>query len=106
MFFNVNDLFNHLFNFDRNDYIRKEWTPEKEGEFKIESGEDENGKWERKSWKSTDGTSSYVSYMKVSSPKQIETEEELKKQLQEAVEKQEFERAAKLRDKISHLKSK
>lgn len=74
------------------------------GDTKNESGIDENGQWTKSTYTSEDGTISYTSFVRVGDGYSVNTKqgklEELKSQLEILVQKQEFEKAAELRDKI------
>ena len=81
-----------------------------DGETKNEAGIDENGEWSKTSYTSKDGSISYTSFIRVgdSSPVKQKNDkiEELKKNLENAINEQEFEKAAELRDRIKLLEKK
>lgn len=100
-FYNINRLLRELNTFDDSFF---ESNKHLSGDEKIESGNDENGEWEKKTFISDDGMFSYSFFTKRSgSKKELDTISGLKKQLNLAVEMQEFERAVELRDKIKKL---
>jgi protein-arginine kinase activator protein McsA len=74
---------------------------------KTEHGEDSGGKWTKQTCTSQDGTYQVVSIYRNSSAgaksKNSDQVLELKKQLEQCVESQEFEKAAELRDKIKSI---
>ena len=91
------DLFSHY------NYLR---TPK--GETKNESGNDELGEWSKTTFSSEDGSMSYTTFVRhnlheypISSKK--DKLYELKQDLEKHIEKQEFEKAAELRDRIKLL---
>ncbi len=103
-----------------------------ENELDIESGEDENGKWESKSWTSPDGSMGYKAFSRFSTPEDLNGEdlmadlfqryqgvrskkydaqqlkefkiEKLQKALDSAVEREDYEKAAELKKTIDKLK--
>lgn len=100
-FYNINRLLRELNTFDDSFF---ESNKHLSGDEKIESGNDENGEWEKKTFISDDGMFSYSFFTKRSeNKKELDTISGLKKQLDLAVETQEFERAVELRDKIKKL---
>jgi len=83
----------------------------------IERGEDETGEWEKSSWKSPDGSSSFNSYSRSSfynpfegkvnfkqNPEDIDTVKLLENKLNKAIMDENYESAAKIRDLINNLK--
>lgn len=87
------------------------------GNMNTESGVDENGEWEKRSWLSPDGTSSFTSYTRNSfynpsdsNVKFMDKSEEmgtiklLEKKLNESIDREDYESAAKIRDLIKSLK--
>lgn len=83
----------------------------------TESGTDENGQWEKRSWSSPDGKSSFSSYTRNSfynpfegkvkfkdDSEELDTIKLLKENLNKAVIKEDYESAAKIRDLIKSLK--
>jgi protein-arginine kinase activator protein McsA len=77
------------------------------GKKNVESGNDENGSWTKESFVSEDGSFQVTTIYKTSSETNKPSSEtlDLKKQLESAVEKQDYESAAKLRDKIKSIES-
>jgi hypothetical protein len=101
-------------------------------ELDLEGGEDENGKWETKSWTSPDGSMSYKAFSRFSTPEDLNGEdlmsdlfqryqgvrpkkydaqqlkefkiEKLQKALNSAVEKEDYEKAAELKKMIDRIK--
>jgi protein-arginine kinase activator protein McsA len=72
----------------------------------VESGDDENGSWTKESFVSEDGSFQVTTIYKTSDNNKPSGETwDLKKQLESAVEKQDYESAAKLRDKIKSIES-
>lgn len=78
------------------------------GKRKIESGTDENGDWTKESFTSNDGTYMVTTVIRGNTnynktkPENNKTHN-LKVELERAVEEQEFEKAAKLRDQIKSI---
>jgi protein-arginine kinase activator protein McsA len=77
------------------------------GKKNVESGNDENGSWAKESFVSEDGSFQVTTIYKTSSETNKSSSEtlDLKKQLESAVEKQDYESAAELRDKIKAIES-
>jgi excinuclease UvrABC helicase subunit UvrB len=100
-FYNLNRLFKE-FDFLDESLLNK---PHLKGKEKVESGTDENGEWERKTYVSDTGlfTYTYTTRKYNTNKKSTNEIESLKKELNECVEKQEFEKAVELRDKIKKL---
>ena len=78
------------------------------GKSNVENGNDENGKWTKESFISDDGSYSITTIVRTNTegikPEVSNTKlDQLKKELSIAVEGQEFETAAKLRDQIKSL---
>lgn len=77
------------------------------GKNTIKNGTDENGDWTKETYTSEDGMIQITSFIRTSGlggPQEEKNElKSLKKQLQKAVENQEFETAVELRDKIKSL---
>jgi excinuclease UvrABC helicase subunit UvrB len=73
----------------------------------VKHGADENGNWKKETYSSNDGMIQITSFVRTSeggeSKKDTNSLESLKKQLQRAVQNQEFEQAVELRDKIKTL---
>lgn len=75
------------------------------GESKTEKGTDEFGDWVKQTFTSKDDSYRISTFYRTTSNKSINSvTKDLQKQLDECVEKQEFEKAAELRDKIKALK--
>ena len=79
---------------------------------KEEKGSDENGEWTKTTYSTPDGSFRYhvITTLTNGSPKQKgkkadDTISKLKQELNEYVEKQEFEKAAELRDKIKKFEA-
>jgi excinuclease UvrABC helicase subunit UvrB len=96
-FHNLNRLFKDLDSFDDLFFER----PNLKGKEGVQSGTDEQGEWERKTYVSDTGLFSYSFLTRKSKP--IDELSSLKTELDEVVEKQDFERAVELRDKIKNL---
>lgn len=79
------------------------------GETKKESGTDSNGEWTKETFTSKDGSYQVTSYVRTynstSKPKESDELTSLRKELDLAVESQEFEKACDLRDKIKNLEA-
>lgn len=95
MFNELNSMFN-----DNQFYVT--------GKRKVEHGNDDNGEWTKESFTSNDGMYSMTTIIRnnsnVSNPSKSNTKvNSLKSELEKAVEEQEFEKAAKLRDQIKSL---
>lgn len=78
------------------------------GETKTEKGQDSNGEWVKQTFASNDGTYKITSFVRTSkftsqSPSLATKIGDLKAELEACVEKQDFEKAAKLRDKIKSI---
>lgn len=73
---------------------------------KTEKGEDEMGSWQKQSYSSEDGSYNVVTFYRTYGvPKNQKSVESLKKELESCVEKQEFEKAAELRDRIKNIEN-
>lgn len=78
-------------------------------ENKTETGKDSNGEWLKQTFTSKDGSYKVTTFMRTSGKIPVTKQDlttkigDLKSQLEVCVEKQEFEMAAKLRDKIKSL---
>jgi len=73
------------------------------GDVKNEEGEDENGKWSKQTFSSKDGSVQMVTFSRkfgTDTNTKNKGIDKLKIELEECVEKQEYERAAELRDQI------
>ena len=78
------------------------------GKKNVESGDDKNGKWKKETFISDDGTYQVTTlYQYTDEPTTVETDETftLKTQLSDAVEIQDYETAAKIRDQIKKIES-
>ena len=99
-FHNLNRLFKDL---DSIEDFFKEINPQS-GKEQVQKGNDENGEWERRTYVSDTGLFSYSFLIRKSdNSKSIDEISKLKYELNESVEKQDFERAVELRDKINKL---
>lgn len=74
------------------------------GKKNVESGDDEDGTWTKETFISDDGSYQITSIYRYSGEKPKETND-LQHQLDIAVEKQDYETAAKLRDQIKNIES-
>ena len=105
--FNFNDLFS---DFDSlfGDFNSFNSPLMVRGKKNVESGDDENGTWTKETFTSDDGSYQITSIYRYNgnTTKKDSTEvSELKQQLESAVEKQDYETAAKLRDQIKSIES-
>jgi excinuclease UvrABC helicase subunit UvrB len=98
-FNNLNRLFRDLNSFDE---FFDDLTHIKDKE-QIQTGKDENGEWERRTYVSDTGLFSYSFLTRKSSSEKLDELYTLKNMLDDAVEKQDFEKAVELRDKIKKL---
>ncbi len=96
-FHNLNRLFKDLDSFDDLFFER----PNLKGKESVQSGTDEQGEWERKTYVSDTGLFSYSFLTRKSKP--VDELSLLKTELDEVVKNQDFERAVELRDKIKNL---
>ena len=99
LFNEFDTLFNSLLNQDP--FIFK-------GKTKKENGKDENGDWSKETFTSEDGMIQFTTifrstYGNTPQPAEQNTLDRLRKELQNAVNLQEFEKAVELRDKIKNL---
>ena len=99
LFDEFDNLFNSLLNQDP--FVLK-------GKTQKELGKDEKGDWSKETFTSEDGmiqfTTIFRSTQGTNQPaKELTNLEKLKKELQKAVDQQEFEKAVELRDKIKNL---
>ena len=99
LFNEFDNLFNSLLNQDP--FIFK-------GKTQKENGKDENGDWSKETFTSEDGMIQFTTifrstYGKTPQPEEQNTLERLRKELQNAVNLQEFEKAVEIRDKIKNL---
>lgn len=103
--FNFNDLFSE---FDSLFGSMNSFNPQMivRGEKNVESGEDENGTWTKETFTSEDGTYQYTSIYRFNGKGNTKDNSEitqLKQQLNSCIEKQDYETAAELRDKIKTI---
>lgn len=106
--FNLNDLFSEFGSafsdfgsFDTNPLMVR-------GKKNVESGDDENGTWTKETFTSDDGMYQVTSIYRYSGNPTKEKSNEvnvLERELKEAIEKQDYETAAKLRDQIKSIES-
>ena len=95
----------------------KEMFKNIEDNLNIEKGGDDNSEWEKRTWKSPDGSSSYSSFSRNSfynpfdgkvkfkeNTDEIDTIQLLEKKLNKSIENEKYEDAAKIRDLINSLK--
>jgi len=96
------DLFNLLSNENLMTNSPKEGDPN----WTKTTEEFQNGDFitKKETWTSTDGTSTFVKTYTESKSKRLEDVKVLESQLKKAVDSEEYEMAAKLRDKINELK--
>ncbi len=98
LFGNFNRFFKDLESLDE---LFKEFTPKNE---KTQTGSDDKGEWERRSYVSDNGLFSYSYFTRKSTPTENVNEvTKLKNDLDKCVENQDFETAVELRDKIKKL---
>lgn len=105
--FNFNDLFS---DFDSlfGDFNSFNSPLMVRGKKNVESGDDENGTWTKETFTSDDGSYQITSIYRYNgnTTKKDSTEvSELKHELENAIEKQDYETAAKLRDQIKSIES-
>jgi len=103
--FNFNDLFS---DFDSlfGDFNSFNSPLMVRGKKNVESGDDENGTWTKETFTSDDGSYQITSIYRYNgnTTKKDSTEvSELKHELENAIEKQDYETAAKLRDQIKSM---
>lgn len=98
LFDDFDNLFNSLLNNDP--FVMK-------GKTKKETGEDEIGNWSKETFTSEDGMIQFTTIFRSGKGESVTNEtsdiSKLKKQLQLAVDQQEFEKAVELRDKIKSM---
>lgn len=71
---------------------------------KTETGEDENGNWTKQTFSSEDGSYNMTYFYRTNQPKKkVSKIKELRSQLEECVESQNFEKAVEIRDQIKSL---
>ena len=105
--FNFNDLFS---DFDSlfGDFNSLNSPLMVRGKKNVESGDDENGTWTKETFTSDDGSyqvTSIYRYNGNNTKKDSSEVSELKHQLETAVESQDYETAAKIRDQIKSIES-
>ena len=88
--------------------VNHEFSSSTNEESQIKEGSDENGEWKTETYTSPNGMFRYVITTTYGNPKKIFKKESdeislLKKELEDCVEKQEFEKAVEVRDKIKKL---
>lgn len=116
-YLNPDDLdgfFNHKYL--NSDSIRSNLAGSDDMDFKVEKGSDEHGNWEKKSWSSPDGKSSFVSFTRnlnsegyFKNKKHNETDDThtlslLEEKLEKSIREEKYEDAAKIRDLIKSIK--
>jgi protein arginine kinase activator len=103
--FDLSDLFFNQLNFDFGDFDNSKFPKENDSNFnkEIEEIETETHIIKKETWISTDGTSKYVKTYSESKKPKIDVKL-LESKLKEAIEKEEFEKAAELRDQIKEFK--
>ena len=78
------------------------------GKRDVQTGDDENGQWTKETFTSEDGSyqmTTIIQHVNQGSKQPPNEKSNLQKQLDQAVEKQDFEKAAKLRDQIKQIES-
>jgi excinuclease UvrABC helicase subunit UvrB len=98
-FNNLNRLFRDLNSFDE---FFDDLSHLKDKE-QVQTGKDENGEWERRTYVSDTGLFSYSFLTRKTGAQKLDDISNLKNMLEDAVEKQEFEKAVELRDKIKKI---
>lgn len=93
----INKLINDFFNSPSFE------SPSLFGDIKIKTGFDNNGDWKKQTYRSKDGLIKMVTYYQTSSPENSELSD-LRNDLKNAIDEQDFEKAITLRDKIKGLK--
>jgi protein arginine kinase activator len=103
--FDLSDLFFNQLNFDFGDLDNSKFPKDNDSNFnkEIEEIETETHIIKKETWISTDGTSKYVKTYSESKRPKIDVKL-LESKLKEAIKKEEFERAAELRDQIKEFK--
>ena len=98
LFDDFDNLFNSLLNNDP--FVMK-------GKTKKENGKDDMGNWSKETFTSEDGMIQFTTIFRSGKGESVTNEtsdiSKLKKQLQLAVDQQEFEKAVELRDKIKYM---
>lgn len=122
----MNNFMKRMYGFDErkdyrstpDDFLNKILNKLNNVDFDIQKIEDETGLWEKKSWQSPDGYTSYTSFTRDFNPYQStkenkksfdedsETIELLKEKLNHSIEIEDYESAAKIRDLIKTLEKK
>lgn len=107
-----------FFNFDPiDDDVLRNILKQKSDEMDIEKGSDEMGEWEKRSWQSPDGSSSFNSYSRNSffnpfegkvrfkeESDDVTTLRLLERKLNNSIQEERYEDAAKIRDLIKSFK--
>ena len=78
------------------------------GKRDVQTGDDENGQWTKETFVSEDGTyqmTTIVHHLNSKTKQSPNEKSNLQKELEQAVEKQDFEKAAKLRDQIKQIEA-
>lgn len=106
--FDLSDLFYNSmnsFNFSESDFEKADFPKDDDSNFskEVEELETETHVIKKETWISTDGTSKYVRTYSESKKPKVDVKL-LESELKLAVEKEEFEKAAKLRDQIRKVK--
>lgn len=102
-YYYLNRLIKDLTSFDDNFFTM---NPNIIGKGSVESGVDENGEWEKKTFTSNDGSFTYSFFTKTSKNKnELNEVDLLKKELEQCIEKQDFESAVEIRDKIKNIET-
>lgn len=102
----LEDLIQNVFN--KNEPSEFDSLLDRLGDFKTEKGTNEMGDWVKTTYTSNDGTYVQMSYLIHGKPEKISVNseiEDLNSQIKKCVEKQDFETAAMLRDKIKSLEN-
>lgn len=103
--------FDSLFNGDFDSFFNQPFNVI--GETKTEKGQDTKGEWVKQTFTSKDGSYKMTTFVRTNDGKNFKREEvgtpttidSLKSELETCVENQEFEKAAKLRDKIKSIET-
>jgi hypothetical protein len=113
-FSNRNFMSNPFFNIEPiDDSLINEILKNINKDMDIERGEDDMGEWERRSWQSPDGSSSFNVYRSgfnfgdggfKQKSEEVDTLKLLKRKLNKAIDEEKYEDAAKIRDLINSLK--
>ena len=101
LFRNLNDLKRLFRDFDSFDELFNQ--PHLKGKEQVDTGSDENGEWERKTYVSDTGLFSYSFFTRKSNTHNNNELHKLRNELGVCVENQDFEKAVELRDRIKKL---